>query len=567
MTVSGRAGFVSRLARIGRFCAKSQAVLGIAALLAPAGSSARAPGVRAAKVAEEPLELRWLMGVGAERTLPKGAWVVDEGTANVEVIATAKPSKLVARRAGRATLHADGVVLRVVVAQGAFVGEGGELRSRVFYAGRTRDGAFADSAAPLRARVQFPREKSGVGPLRLVAYDANGAFVTEKLFPLETLAACTDDTGLRCVLSPPVHLVPEVIEEPDAPAGEAAMEARLGGRVALALGAEELASAPVCLEGDACAFSVSLKPVLVRAWAGGPTVFHGVVNGEREAFRERVERVLRPWESCGIRAVIAPVRVADPPRETLLSFGLPFGLPSDGREVLEVRRGKGVATVSVPAGLAPMAAAKHVQTALSAAGVRATLIARPWLAHEEAPAAELSLPASDAHVAVRAPGRLAIEITGVELRDGLEHFDDARAASGSQEERALLLPLVDRDASTVEVFAVPFFSDGRRVGESFVALDDPALVNTILIDRAGLAASRTSHVLAHELGHVLLRSGDHPDEGSRDTPRLLMDSDATDASRFGPRLITVDECARARKQGGSMPYRVLMPVPLPHGKN
>jgi hypothetical protein len=36
------------------------------------------------------------------------------------------------------------------------------------------------------------------------------------------------------------------------------------------------------------------------------------VNGEREAFRERVERVLRPWESCGIRAVIAPVRVVDP---------------------------------------------------------------------------------------------------------------------------------------------------------------------------------------------------------------------------------------------------------------
>jgi hypothetical protein len=33
------------------------------------------------------------------------------------------------------------------------------------------------------------------------------------------------------------------------------------------------------------------------------------------------------------------------------------------------------------------------------------------------------------------------------------------------------------------------------------------------------------------------------------------------------RMGAVDECARARKQGGSMPYRVLMPVPLPHGKN
>ncbi len=97
------------------------------------------------------------------------------------------------------------------------------------------------------------------------------------------------------------------------------------------------------------------------------------------------------------------------------------------------------------------------------------------------------------------------------------------------------------------------------MGESFVAGDDPALVNVIVVDRGGLAASRTSHVVAHELGHIFLRSGDHPDEGSRDTPRLLMDSDANDASRFGPRLVTAEECAQARRQGSAEPHRVLVP--------
>jgi hypothetical protein len=38
-----------------------------------------------------------------------------------------------------------------------------------------------------------------------------------------------------------------------------------------------------------------------------------------------------------------------------------------------------------------------------------------------------------------------------------------------------------------------------------------------------------------------------------------MDSDASDASRFGPRLVTIDECARARKQGSSALHRMLVP--------
>jgi hypothetical protein len=42
----------------------------------------------------------------------------------------------------------------------------------------------------------------------------------------------------------------------------------------------------------------------------------------------------------------------------------------------------------------------------------------------------------------------------------------------------------------------------------------------------------------------------HPDDYGVDTPTLLMDSDASDASPFGPRRITQGECARVVRQAG-----------------
>jgi hypothetical protein len=492
---------------------------------------------------------------------------VEEGTANVAI----EPDGHAVRglRVGVATLRADGAgELRVAVAGGALEGADGAPVARAFFAGRTREGAFVPDATATRAVLRVPLAYAGDGRARLVSYDAAGAFLAE--IALGEFVPCADAPGQRCAYAPRLRLVPEAIEVADAPPGEAALEARLGGRIALAIGAEELASAPVCVPGlEACGYEVALRPLLVRAWRGGPTVFKGAPEGEEAALHDRVVRTLRPWESCGIRALVGPVRVVDPPRDVLVAFGLPFGLPSDGREALEVRVGKRAHTVALPPKLEPRAAAEFVRSALEALRVPSVVVARPWLAHEERPVAELRLPAAaarEARVAVKSRGRLAVAITRVELRDGLEHFDDARSSTGSQEERALLLPLVDGEDATVEVVAVPFFGDGRRVGESFVAVDDPALVNVMIVDRGGLAASRTSHVLAHELGHILLRTGDHPDEGSRDAPRLLMDSDASDASRFGPRLITVEECARARHQGAAEPHRVLAPFPVPRGR-
>jgi hypothetical protein len=74
--------------------------------------------------------------------------------------------------------------------------------------------------------------------------------------------------------------------------------------------------------------------------------------------------------------------------------------------------------------------------------------------------------------------------------------------------------------------------------------------NVVVLDRAGIRMRSSSRTLAHELGHVLMDLPDHPDDYGVDTPTLLMDSDASDESAFGPRRLTLDECARVIRQAG-----------------
>jgi hypothetical protein len=122
--------------------------------------------------------------------------------------------------------------------------------------------------------------------------------------------------------------------------------------------------------------------------------------------------------------------------------------------------------------------------------------------------------------------------------------------AGTLEERTLLKALDDGDPKTIEVVVVPLFAGGGRIGESFIGSDLSSVRNVVLLDRAGIRARKSSLTLAHELGHVLMDLPGHPDDYGIDTPTLLMDSDAADASPFGPRRITVGECARVVRQSG-----------------
>jgi hypothetical protein len=163
---------------------------------------------------------------------------------------------------------------------------------------------------------------------------------------------------------------------------------------------------------------------------------------------------------------------------------------------------------------------------------------------------------------------LSVRIGSVDLSDGLEHFTDLDAMAGTLEERTLVKALDDGDPATIEVIVVPLFAGGGRIGESFIASDLSSVRNVVLLDRAGIRARRSSLTLAHELGHVLMDMPGHPDDYGVDTPTLLMDSDAADASPYGPRRISLDECARVVRQAGPTarsPMLVEWPIgPIPY---
>ena len=163
---------------------------------------------------------------------------------------------------------------------------------------------------------------------------------------------------------------------------------------------------------------------------------------------------------------------------------------------------------------------------------------------------------------------LSVRVGSVDLADGLQHFTDMDAVAGTLEERTLLKAIDDGDPATVEVVVVPLFAGGGRIGESFIGSDLSSVRNVVMLDRAGIRATKSSLTLAHELGHVLMDLPGHPDDYGIDTPTLLMDSDAADASPFGPRRIAIEECARVVRQAGPtarVPLLVDWPIgPIPY---
>jgi hypothetical protein len=166
---------------------------------------------------------------------------------------------------------------------------------------------------------------------------------------------------------------------------------------------------------------------------------------------------------------------------------------------------------------------------------------------------------------------LSARIGSVDVSDGLQHFTDVDAMAGTLEERTLLKAFDEGDPESIAIVVVPLFSGGGRIGESFIGSDLSSVRNVVLLDRAGIRARKSSLTLAHELGHVLLDLPGHPDDYGVDTPTQLMDSDAADASPFGPRRITLEECARMVRQAGPkarVPLLTDWPIgPLPTPKS
>jgi hypothetical protein len=323
-------------------------------------------------------------------------------------------------------------------------------------------------------------------------------------------------------------------------------------------------------------FRAHLRFFLVRLAPQGPPPVGGDDAGAIAVARREVERANTVWSACGVSfgpARELDVAVVDPPRAHMIAVGCDHGLPASGG-VVRFRVDGHEVSAAIPSGLRPSAAARLVAAAVQHAGYDAVVSDNPVigpgafgtsdvLVRPRAPAtrapgstqrnaglARWSLIEPSAHGPVSSDATLTACIGHVDLEDGLQHFVDVDAVAGTVEERALVKAFDDGDPSTIEVFLVPGFGAGGRIGESFIGADRGSVRNVIILDRASVRADRASFGLAHELGHVLLDDPGHPDDFGVDTPTRLMDADAANATAYGPRRLLGTECARALRQSG-----------------
>jgi hypothetical protein len=356
--------------------------------------------------------------------------------------------------------------------------------------------------------------------------------------------------------------------------------AEVGGLVVVAEGGKKRTSIHVggprdTPRGPMARLRLRVKSTMFRAEKTGKPALFTNEGAALESMRADFDDAASLWAQCGIAFAEPDLRIAPPPPPYLVSFGNDLGLPSSGGVVSVKVEGKKVKLL-LPAGRLPVDAARLFAIELEKAGFRAEVSRNARIAPGAFGSADVRVAKSDGTLAkVEAEGVLStdpamnVAIGEVDLSDGLTHFGDMDSPAGTLEERALVKSLDDSDPRVLRVLYVPFFAGGGRVGESFIYGDGSSVKNVVLLDRSGIRTRRSSHAVAHELGHALLDVPGHPDDFGTDTPSLLMDSDASDASVYGPRRLMVEECARVLVESGprgkiplleSWPFE---PVPLP----
>lgn len=315
-------------------------------------------------------------------------------------------------------------------------------------------------------------------------------------------------------------------------------------------------------------YRVRVRTRILRTFrAGPPAVGSDDADAKRVALVE-LDAASRMWGQCGFS--LGPrseldVEIVDPPELSLLTVGCDAPLLATGGDVDLKIEGRRV-TLRTANGQTPQALASRLAQALREFGYQVRLFQNAQMEH-------VALPSFDIQVADRLGRPVSIEpargsllssdptlrvcAAQIDLADGLEHFNDFNAASGTSEERVLLRALSDDDPTTIELVIVPHFGGLGRIGESFIYSPGGSVQNALILDRTGIQAGARSFTLAHELGHVLLDLPGHPDDFGVDTPTSLMDADAADSTIFGPRRLTLDDCQGALRQNGR-----LSPVPL-----
>jgi len=418
-------------------------------------------------------------------------------------------------------------------------------------------------------RITVRGEKSA--PVDVVSLGTHGAVLGRIVgVPLDAPCAARNP---QCQRSRPLRLVVDSVDGNHPGSLGRSLVAEVGGLVLVVRDGKKLTSIHVggprgngaTAGGPFGALGLRVRATLFRAEkTGKPALFANEPEAIAEVRKDLADaRAL--WSQCGVslEARDADVRIASPPPPSLVAFGNDLGLPSSGGTVRVLVEGKKV-EVTLPAGRTPLEAAFLFAEAVEKAGFVTEVSRNARIAPGAMGSADVRItkkghrasdgPAQAARVdadgTLSSDATLSVAIGVVDLSDGLTHFGDMDSPAGTLEERSLVKSLDDRDPRTVNIVYVPYFAGGGRIGESFIHGDGSSVRNVIVVDRSGVRSRKSSHAIAHELGHVLLDVPGHPDDFGRDTPNLLMDSDASDASVYGPRRLTNEECARVVTEAG-----------------
>ncbi len=421
-----------------------------------------------------------------------------------------------------------------------------------------------DDPDVLRVVLRSP-EGTPLGPITVESVSAEGAPLdtTADLRLLRTSCGPEASSELACVATAPLRFVVDDVDRRHPLIAARSIKAEVGGAIVVRdakgkkLQAIRVAGPRRTEAGPIGRYRLAIRPIVMRLSPGGAPSVGGTDAGAIAGLRQELAVASGIWGQCGIS--FGPlsqmdVKVVNPPPPYLVALGDDVGLPASGGEVRLRVEGKPL-SFSTKKGWSTRQAALELARVAEKAGLKAAISENARISSGAAPSVDVALRRADGQLATAelvssSDPTMSVSVGAVDLSDGLQHFGDTDSVAGTIEERTLVKSVDDGDPRTIEVIVVPFFGGGGRIGESFIGSDGSSMRNVVIIDRAGVRARRTSLTLAHELGHVILDEPGHPDDYGIDTPTLLMDSDASDGSPFGPRRLTVDDCVRAVRQSG-----------------
>lgn len=440
----------------------------------------------------------------------------------------------------------------------------------------SRDPAADDDAVTVL--VTAPDDTFKVAPsVSVESLGASGVRLDELSdVPLTASAACA--AGHACFRSGAIRLALDDVDRSHPFSVGHALRAEVGGGIVLrAFGRKQVVRVGgprASAVGPISRMRVSVRPIVLRITPGGAAAIGGNDAAAAATIRGDLAVASSIWGQCGLSlgdTSSIDVRIVDPPPPHLLALGDGSGFATSGGELRLAVDGKAV-SVTLGAAWPVDRVAREAQAALVRAGFVPVVTPNARAASSALASVDVSVRHRDGSLAtltaqpngpLTTDATLDARIGSVELSSGLEHFNDDDSPLGTLQERTLVKALDDGDPGTVELLVVPFFAGTGRIGESFIASESPSMRSVVILDRGGIRARRTSLTLAHELGHVLLGIPGHPDDYGEDTPTRLLDSDASDASAFGPKRITLGECERAiRESGPTARVPLLSPWPL-----